>query len=89
MTTLTVQVLNISYNFKRLGTNRALCIISQKTVTSSVRRALRKILINSQIQVCCSANLSKHSCICPKNGQCCTWYGQCWVNGNAYLYTVQ
>lgn len=82
MASLIIQGLNINYNFKRLATSKSLCNISEKTVTSSVRRAIRNILPNSLVHVSCGAQLFN-------NGGICTWNGQCYVNGYSYSYTVQ
>lgn len=81
MASLNILALNINYHFSRLATRKALCSISEKTVTSAVRRALRNLgYLN--IQVCCAATLYNM-------GGVYSWSGQCFVNGQQHSYTVQ
>lgn len=68
---------SLPYQFPKLGTNKQLNQLSDKTVTTSVRRALRKIFGLNNISVSCSATYI--------NGM---WHGSCRINGNQYQWEV-
>jgi len=67
----------LPYQFPRLGTSKPLCQLSVKTITKSVRGALRRIFGPNNISVSCSA-----TCI---NG---IWHGKCSINGKQYQWEV-
>ena len=81
MASLNIAGLNINYLFPRLAKRKALCAISEKTVTRAARSALRH-LGYPNIQVCCAATLNNV-------GGVFSWSGQCFVNGQQHSYTVQ
>lgn len=63
------------YQFPRLGRSKPLSQLSEKTVSSAVRRALRNNF--QQVQVVCAVQY--------QNG---AWQGNALINGTIYSYTV-
>jgi len=65
----------LPYQFPKLGTTKPLHQLSVKTITTSVRRALRRIFNN--VIVSCTAQFINNR-----------WIGTCIINGRSYQWIV-